>query len=135
MLALIFIVLGSQLFFAWGDLRDMGMAFTRLLTITTVVGIVMALRVHPRAWCHICPMGTLASIFGKNKMPLKISDACTSCGLCAKNCPMGLTPNGDKETGQLLDADCIKCGSCVAVCPVKALNFNQPTNCSLNKSA
>ncbi|MBM7855510.1 polyferredoxin [Desulfohalotomaculum tongense] len=124
MLAVIFTVLGTQFYLAWGDLHGMGLAMVRLLTVTTIVGIVLAVFVHPRAWCHICPMGTLASWFGKGKEPLYISENCTDCGLCSKACPMGLTPNRDKETGRLMDADCIKCASCTAVCPKRALNFD-----------
>ena len=126
MLGLIFVVLGGQLYFAWGDLHGMGMAFVRLLTFTTLVGMIMAVKTHSRAWCHICPMGTLASIFGKGKKPLYISDKCTDCGLCTKACPMGLVPNKDKASGQLEDSDCIKCSSCVVACNRKALSFDEP---------
>ncbi|AQS58219.1 4Fe-4S binding protein [Desulforamulus ferrireducens] len=125
MLVLIFVVLGTQLYLSWGDLNGMGMAFVRLLTITTMVGIVLALLVHPRSWCHICPMGTLASLLGKGKKPLYISTKCTSCNLCTKACPMGLTPHAGKEDGVLTDSDCIKCGSCTVTCNRKALAFHQ----------
>lgn len=127
MVGLIFTVLGTQLYFAWGDLYGMGMAFVRLLTITTTVGIILGLTVHSRGWCHICPMGTLASWFGKGKKPLFInSEKCTNCGLCTKACPMGLVPNRD-ENGQLTDPDCIKCGSCIVACNRKVLSFDQQT--------
>lgn len=125
MLGLIFIVLGTQLYLSWGDLYGMGMAFVRLLTITTLIGIVLAVKVHPRGWCHICPMGTLASWFGKGKLPLYIHEKCTGCGLCSKACPMGLTPHRDKETGEFTDPDCIKCGSCTSACPRTALSFTK----------
>ena len=125
MLGFIFVVLGSQLYFSWGDLDGMGMSFVLVLTMTTLVGIVTAFLVHPRSWCHICPMGTLASLFGKGKKPLYISDKCTSCNLCTQACPMGLTPHQGKEKGFLTDPDCIKCGSCTVTCNRHALHFTQ----------
>jgi nitroreductase/Pyruvate/2-oxoacid:ferredoxin oxidoreductase delta subunit len=55
-------------------------------------------------------------------------DLCTSCGICAKVCPVGLIPSPDEE--QLPDIPemdepfCINCGHCEVFCPSQALTLN-----------
>ncbi|KJJ83703.1 4Fe-4S ferredoxin iron-sulfur binding domain-containing protein [Candidatus Omnitrophus magneticus] len=97
-----------------------------MLTSTTFVGIVLALIFHQRIWCLMCPIGTMSSWLGKNKYPLKIdSKLCVDCKICGKVCPIEIEPykfkNSPKKTVQ--DADCLKCASCVNICPKKALKF------------
>ncbi|MCL6639148.1 MAG: 4Fe-4S binding protein [Firmicutes bacterium] len=123
MLAMIFIVLGGQLYFAWGDANRMGLAMVRVLTVTTALGIVLALAYHPRTWCHICPMGTLGNWLAKGKEPLVIGGQCTACKACSRACPMQLNPAEFRPEGVMGDNDCIKCATCVAACPQKALRF------------
>ena len=49
------------------------------------------------------------------------SDACTSCGTCEPNCPVGAISQGDTQYN--IDADtCISCGSCAGNCPVGAIS-------------
>ncbi|NTW05526.1 MAG: 4Fe-4S binding protein [Peptococcaceae bacterium] len=123
MVGLIFAVLGSQLYLAWGNIDKMGLAMVRLLTITTVVGILLALTYHPSTWCHICPMGTVANWVSKNKQPLLVDQSCTGCTACAKACPMQLKPYECSPEGIMLSNDCIKCSTCVVTCPQNALSF------------
>ena len=48
---------------------------------------------------------------------------CTSCGLCAKECPAGAIP---LDNPKMTDKDkCISCMHCVAVCPKKARNYSK----------
>ena len=48
---------------------------------------------------------------------------CTSCGLCAKECPAGAIPPTNPK---MTDKDkCISCMHCVAVCPKKARNYSK----------
>jgi polyferredoxin len=122
-IAALFAVLGTQLWFAWPDPVAMGLAFVIILTVTTTVGIALGIFLHPRIWCHVCPMGTIAGYMSKGKYPLSIDAGCTSCTLCEKECPMAIAPYIDKESGTFGDTDCVKCGSCVAACPVKSLSF------------
>ena len=123
MVGLIFVVLGTQLFFAWGNLNQMGLAMVRLLTITTIVGIILAVVYHPRTWCHVCPMGTLANWVAKGKQPILIDPSCVGCKICSTACPMQLVPYKYAAEGTMTDNDCIKCSSCIVSCPKQALSF------------
>lgn len=121
-ITLLFSSIGIQLFLHWGDGRAMGLALVKVLTITTLAGILFAWRFHPRTWCMVCPMGTLAKLFGGNKQPLQISESCVQCGACSKACPMDLKPYHLKEAPESM-TDCIKCSTCIATCPKKSLYF------------
>lgn len=124
MVALLMGVLGIQTYRHWGDWNAVGLAFVTLLTVTTAVGIVLGLVYQERAWCHICPMGTIANLLSGGKMPLRLdAEACNDCGACTKVCPMQLSPHTHRASGTVNEKDCIKCASCVAVCPKKALSF------------
>lgn len=128
MLSLLFILLGTQVYLAWGDYKGMGLAMVRVLTFTTVAGILLALVYNPRTWCHICPMGTLGNWISTGKQPLSIGDGCASCKACSRVCPMQLKPYEFKNSGVVQDNDCIKCSTCVATCPKKILKFSSDKN-------
>ncbi|OPX99463.1 MAG: putative electron transport protein YccM [Syntrophorhabdus sp. PtaB.Bin047] len=124
-LAFLMAMLVFQIARLWPDPYAIGRFFVMLLTITTVVGLFMALFLHQRAWCSICPIGSLSSWVGKDRYPLDMDkDACVSCGLCAKTCPMQLAPQEMKENETMsFKGDCLKCGLCVRACPKQALHF------------
>lgn len=133
MLAVIFTVFGVQMYYAWGDFGEMGRVFWRIILITTIVGVVLAFIFAPRTWCSFCPMGTLSAWAtpkaGKRteKMKVvKVGESCnTKCKMCARVCPMQLTPyesRGD-ENG-FAHPDCIKCGRCVKACPLKTIELS-----------
>lgn len=127
-LLLIMTAFSLQMYFAWGDLAAMGMVFLRVILLTTLVGIVLGLFFHQRAWCAFCPMGSLASWSAERRkpLPLMVSDACISCKLCTRVCPMQLAPYRAKGSANGFDAaDCLKCGRCVDSCPKKALSFRK----------
>lgn len=123
-LILLMTALGLQIYYAWGSAYGVGMAFVMVLTITTTLGIVLGAFFKPRAWCQICPMGTLGNWVSKGRKPLYVSEQCKDCKLCARVCPMQLTPY-ESKAGAMTDGDCIKCSSCVAACPINALEFDE----------
>ncbi|MFQ9346429.1 MAG: 4Fe-4S binding protein [Coprococcus sp.] len=52
-----------------------------------------------------------------------VNKKCTSCGLCAKECPTGAISLDDPK---ITDNDkCISCMHCVAVCPKNAKNYSK----------
>ena len=53
-------------------------------------------------------------------MAYKITDACTSCGTCAEECPVDAISEG-KEIYVTDTATCTECGTCVDVCPAEAI--------------
>ena len=76
-----------------------------------------------RFWCrYLCPLGAMLGIISRTAIfRREVSDACTSCGICAANCPTGTI---DKEKGYASDpAECIYCYDCAADCPVNAISF------------
>jgi polyferredoxin len=124
-LAFLMAMLTFQIVRLWPDPYAIGKFFGGLLTITTGGGIFMALFVHQRAWCSICPIGSLSSWVGKERHQLNMDrDACVACGLCKKTCPMQLAPQEMKENDAMaFKGDCLKCGLCVKACPKQALHF------------
>ncbi len=122
--SLLITALGIQVYIAWGNTEELGMAFLRVLTITTTAGIVLGAVFQERAWCHICPMGTISNWMSEGKNPLHVADHCKSCKLCTKACPMQLKPYEHKD-GIMTHGDCLKCTSCIAACPANALGFEK----------
>ncbi len=49
------------------------------------------------------------------------TDACTSCGLCEKNCPQNAISGKKKEPRTIDSKKCIKCGVCLDVCKFNAV--------------
>jgi polyferredoxin len=70
-----------------------------------------------RPWCrYACPLGAASGLLGKLS-PVYIkreSQACTSCKICTKACPMGLEIH---TASTVTSADCISCLECVGECP------------------
>jgi ferredoxin-type protein NapH len=112
----------------WGNPYGIGMVFYRLIVVTTIVGIILALFFSHRTWCSFCPMGTLAALVsrfrnkGNSSNLLKVQSSCVSCKLCAKNCPMDIAPYEYKNDA-IVHHDCIQCSKCVYVCPKKSIGY------------
>ncbi len=124
MMTFLMLMMTVQIIKRWPDPYKMGMFFVILLTVTTILGIILALFFHQRAWCCFCPIGSMTNWIGRTKYPLRIdSQICTECELCYKVCPIQVAPYKFKKIGPetIKDGDCLKCNLCVAACPKKAL--------------
>jgi NADP-reducing hydrogenase subunit HndC len=65
-----------------------------------------------------CPAGVCKSL----QRYVIDENTCKSCGICAKNCPVGCI-SGEKKMPYVIDQDkCIKCVTCLEKCPFKAIS-------------
>jgi polyferredoxin len=65
---------------------------------------------------YACPLGAVSGLRGKLS-PVYIkreAEACTSCKICTKSCPMGLQVH---TATKITSVDCISCLECVGDCP------------------
>ncbi len=73
-----------------------------------------------RAFCSICPLGTIMGFF-YHISPFRIKkdcQSCTECGACYEACPMGIKMiYTEREKTDVTHANCIMCGECVRCCP------------------
>ena len=51
----------AQFIYAEKTLFSLGFVFVRMCLLTTLIAIFLGVPIHQRAWCTICPMGTLQS--------------------------------------------------------------------------
>lgn len=77
-----------------------------------------------RFFCkYFCPLGALFTVFsGKRCYKIRRDAAvCVNCGLCEKNCSMGvqILKEGDVSSG-----NCIDCMKCLTICPKECLSAN-----------
>jgi len=119
-------VFAVRVLVVWPNVVAIGRIFWQMVLVTTLVGIFMAYRYTARAWCMICPMGTLASLVSdmRQNPGYKVTPVgrCVSCKKCTKACPMFLPVHEYAKDGRVVDhSDCIKCGECVAACPLNSL--------------
>jgi len=75
-----------------------------------------------RMYCrYLCPLGATLNLIGsRRKLAVVLNqEQCTACGLCDRQCPLGLSP----AKGMADSIYCWNCGECVDACPSQALSF------------
>lgn len=72
-LILVMSIFAIQIYNNWGNTLAVASVFLRMIIVTTIVGIILGIFIHPRTWCSFCPMGTLATLVSKKvkKSPQK----------------------------------------------------------------
>jgi polyferredoxin len=86
-----------------------------------------------RPFCrYLCPIGLslrfLSAIPSRKRSKVIRSDdaECSRCGLCDKECLMGINPMEEiNSTGAVSSPECINCLQCVSKCPRNALDFGR----------
>ena len=94
-----------------------GRVFWQMCLVTTLVALGLGLAYSTRAWCAICPVGTMAAAIDRGQYQLQIDPSCRGCELCANSCPMQLPIASYRTKGVVAAADCIKCSTCLSACP------------------
>ena len=94
------------------------------IALILFVGIVALSAIEPRFWCrNLCPLGALLSLFSRfGGIKRRVSKACSECGVCAQQCPMGAIPEDSRATRT---AECIQCQTCTALCSQHAIRFGR----------
>ena len=81
-----------------------------------------------RIWCRsLCPLGGFYTLLGRLS-PLAVTfnrNRCTHCDDCLRVCfvPEVLEPSLNQHVTRIHSGECTRCGACVGICPVHALNF------------
>lgn len=88
--------------------------------VVLLVTVLLSILIY-RPFCkYICPLGAVYSVFN----PISVfhcridQEKCTGCCACASVCKMQVDPVKTPN-----HPECIRCGACKEVCPVKAMNF------------
>jgi polyferredoxin len=93
------------------------------VVLAVFVGVLALGAVERRFWCrNLCPLGALLGAV--SRVPLirrRVSDRCTSCMRCVRECSTGAIEAEDPQVHRI--ADCIQCYKCAAVCPEQAVRF------------
>ena len=123
-----------------GDLLDMNsIIFAQIRTIrfdtqffiffffVIVAGMVFF---APRFWCrYLCPSGALFALVSKSPfIRRQVSDGCTQCGKCTRQCPMSAIERQTPEN--TFHSECIVCRTCQEVCPEQVVSFGRSEKAS-----
>jgi ferredoxin-type protein NapH len=108
-----------------GSMSHWGHVFWQMCLLTTLAAVGLGLTFRARAWCAVCPMGSLQAVLGGGKYPLQIADNCRDCRVCEQVCPMALPITAYRMGAEVKHPDCIKCSRCESICSAAALSWPQ----------
>jgi polyferredoxin len=100
--------------------------------IQIFIAVLFTLISGNRSFCNYgCPMGVLGILGTKIKNILKYpslhlsvsENKCVKCKKCSKSCPMSLNVQEMVALGNMINNDCILCGSCIDVCEKEVIKY------------
>lgn len=98
-----------------------------VLPVLFGLGIIITVFYKPEFWHrHLCPYGTLLSIFSRfnKKLYMVYNENCIKCGKCVRVCPADAFIWEDKkEYPVIIKNECLQCGKCVEVCPTSSIKY------------
>lgn len=112
--------------FSWSSLQYASWLqpfFGANLATLLIFGAILWLSAFQRRfWCrNLCPLGALLGVCSRfNCWRKRVSDACTDCGRCYRECPVGAIR---ERSWTDREEDCIKCLVCREVCPERAIRY------------
>ncbi|MEW6102446.1 MAG: 4Fe-4S binding protein [bacterium] len=92
--------------------------------ILGLVFLCLFILISGRLFCRIlCPLGGILGLFNKVSLVRIVhnKELCKSCGICLKECPMGV----DLGKGDFANlSNCIMCSKCIKLCQQKARRWS-----------
>ncbi|MCP4147057.1 MAG: 4Fe-4S dicluster domain-containing protein [bacterium] len=95
-------------------------AYTQTYLIGAIFFLLLFANLYKRRFfCnYLCPLGALYGLISRfSFFNLKVSDSCTSCNRCARNCTYSGSPFKEYKK-----AECLTCMNCISDCPVDSVN-------------
>lgn len=124
--ALVFIVLVGRVTYVGFTKGALAAGF--LLCIVPTIGALLFGWYSPKAWCAICPTGTLMKFVDRVTKKFRVKkNTCTSCGVCEKACPMSIEISKTSQNSYVDELNCTQCGLCVPSCPTGSLEMPRST--------
>ncbi len=115
------VVSGASPWTAFGRLCSLQPDQMGVFGALVLLAVVVAMALRERFFCEfLCPMGAVFSLLPQLPWlsPARDLSACTGCGKCRGECPVGLWPPAD---GARM-GECIRCGRCEKTCPVACVS-------------
>ncbi|HEX9059875.1 MAG TPA: 4Fe-4S binding protein [Clostridia bacterium] len=99
------------------------------IALAAVIALSIGL-IEKRVFCrYLCPVGMVLRLTSSIPFPKKFKvratgSKCSQCGICNRECLMGLNPMEEiNKYGVVTDPNCINCLACVSKCPKDAIDF------------
>lgn len=92
-----------------------------------VCGFAIVYFLGQKGFCtYACPYGAAFSWADRfSPLRIRVNDACAGCGHCTAVCTSNVRVHEEvRDYGAVMDAGCMKCLDCVAVCPNDALSVS-----------